>query len=125
MIPVICGALINLIVSVILIRRLGALGAAIGSLTAETLVTLMKYLYAKRLLKKFSIFNKFYQYLVASCIMGLSIYFIDMILPSNLLAVCVLVISGILIYSLILLLLKNEYFIELLNLIKEKVRLKR
>ena len=125
MIPVICGALINLIVSVILIRRLGALGAAIGSLTAETLVTLMKYLYAKRLLKKFSIFNKFYQYLVASCIMGLSIYFIDMILPSNLLAVCVLVIFGILIYSLILLLLKNEYFIELLNLLKEKVRLKR
>lgn len=125
LIPVICGALINLIVSVILIRRLGALGAAIGSLTAETLVTLMKYLYAKRLLKKFSIFNKFYQYLVASCIMGLSIYFIDMILPSNLLAVFVLVISGILIYSLILLLLKNEYFREIINLLKEKVRLKR
>ena len=105
-----------------MIRKFGALGAAIGSLTAESLVTLIKYIYAKKLLGTFRIFNRLHQYLIASCIMGASLIFFDKLLPSNILAVCVSVISGVLIYSLILLLLKNEYFLELLNSICKKVR---
>lgn len=123
LISTIAGAIINLLINLLLIRRLGAIGATIGTIFAELIVCVYQtikvrsFLDIKMLLKK-SIF-----YVIPGVIMYFIVSTIGKNMGISIITILIQVISGVLIYGLIgivyMIKTKNEV---ILNIIK-KIRL--
>lgn len=108
------AAITNLIFNFLLISRMGATGAAISTLIAECVVLIIQ-LYKGKAHFPFKLSYLFKpDYLIASLIMGIAIYLSTFSLTSSLLKIVVGFLVGIMIYSLILIILKNKLIEDLL-----------
>lgn len=120
-ISVILGASINFIMNIILIKLYGAIGAAIGTVIAEFTVSLSQLLFVRKELniKKIIILSK--DYIIASLIMCCCCLPILYFIKSNIMHIILCVAVGGLTYLITLILLKNEFIIEILKNIKNKI----
>ncbi len=117
---VVAGAVINFCLNLISIPKIGAYGAVISSVIAETSVTLIQYFSIR---KKVSIkFNSksYYVYLIGSLLMLAIVYFEGKVLPINVLGTLIQVGTGVIIYILVLIISKEDITMKVFNKLKER-----
>ena len=116
---VVIGAVVNFISNYFLIPKYGACGAAAGTVIAETVVTLSQIIFVRKQLDIKTIILSSWQYFLASVIMFPIIYVVGCRIDSNMLSIFIQVILGGIIYVGVLLLLKNKFILEYINLLKK------
>lgn len=123
---VIIGMIINLVVSIPLVLLLKSVGAAIASLFAELIITILYFLHCNRIIG-FRWFTKILVFkLLSGIIMGVSIYFLIGQLVKYLnefYSVVISVAIGIIIYVLLLIIFRDDnisYLLKVLRLRKKK-----
>lgn len=119
---VIIGAFVNFISNYFLIPKYGACGAAAGTVIAESIVTLSQIIFVRKQLDIKNIILSAWQYLLASVIMFPIIYVVGCHIDSNMLSIVTQVILGGITYVCILLLLKNKFILEYINMFKKRIR---
>lgn len=119
-----CGAILNFTINLILVRSLYSYGVAISTAIVETvlaiayLVFLRKDFSVKRMLKES------YKYIISSIIMFAIIFPLSYLLEPSIWATLLLIASGIAIYGISVLLLKDSYVKEVLSIVTLKVKTK-
>lgn len=113
---IISGSVINLIMNLIFIPLLGAMGAVMGSILAEIVITILYVKNCNSYLKWGKILEESYKRIIAGIIMMVFVLFINRILFQTKLLVLVLQITlGVIIYFIVLILLKDKLMLESLN----------
>lgn len=120
-IGLIIGSVVNLILNSVLIKNLGALGAAIASVIAESVVT---YIYVKKnkILKWQQIFYTSKNYLIASLLMFLIVLLLKNNMQYNIMSIVILGLIGVIVYFIVLILLKDKFLKDVLKKIKGKIK---
>ena len=121
LISYIAGAVVNISANLILIPRYEALGAAIGTLFAESIVLLIQLIYLRNEFLKKQIIKEFFGCLFSSSIMFILIIFIIKLINNIFLQILVGFSLGSLTYFLLISLLKNEIFFEYKHSISQKI----
>ena len=118
-IPVIIGALINLVLNIILIPKLMMLGAGVATVIAEFSVTLTKLVLAKYIgIDIKHLFKYVYQYFIAVVLMGVYLFFVNKYIHNYYLLLCVSIVGGAGLYIFILIIFHNKYVKDVLGKIK-------
>lgn len=123
-ISVICGAIINFIMNMILIPKYGAIGASIGTVIAEFTVTAVQAYFVKKDFdfKKVLLLSK--NYIISSIAMFVLCFGLSNLINKNaILSICLQVILGAITYFIILFLMKDQFTIQILKTIKKHRRL--
>ena len=113
---IIIGAVENLLLNILLIPILGGYGAIIGSLTAELTIDALYIINCNGFISISFIWKASYKRLIAALIMLLAVLMIGSISLSNeIISLCVQVISGIIVYFLVLAVLKDELLSDMIQ----------
>lgn len=115
------GAALNVLFNIVLIPQIGALGATISSVIAEFSGMILMIYFSRKLCTITDCLKKSIQYVIASIIMGVVIYLIQLFIPNGFISTVILVFIAITVYILIMLIIKNEVVFQMLNVIKKKI----
>ncbi|MCR4734990.1 MAG: oligosaccharide flippase family protein [Treponema sp.] len=119
----IIGAVCNLIANIILIPRFRANGAAIGSIIAEIIISVLYFCNCKGFYTFKTFFLSIYKKIIAGILMFIYLLLINKyIILSNTLTLFIQISGGIVIYFFILLLLRDSTIYYLKNIIIEKIK---
>ena len=123
---VIIGAIINTVVNFLLIPRFTSIGAVIASVIAEGFIAISEtiYIVKKGGIKLSSVFNKCWHYFVAGLIMLVITYFTGTNFDATISTTAIQIIVGIITYTVILILLKDEFLKEVIKTLKNKISTK-
>ena len=120
---IIIGSISNLILNLLFIPKLSSYGAVISTIVAESLISILYLIYCNGFLTTKSVISASYKKIISGCIMLLIIYLIGLLNINVVLKLGIQVISGIIIYILILLALKDDFTLNTAKyLIKKLVR---
>ena len=119
---VVIGALSNFVLNNILIRLFGTIGAVIASVLAETIILIYELYVTRKEFNWLMIFNGIFKYLIAGIIMFIVIYNIELHLGVSLLNTFIVFINGVITYFIMLLLLRDSYILDNLNILLKKVK---
>ncbi len=119
---VIIGACINFVVNLILIRRFAAVGAAIGTVVAEAMVTLMQMIFVRKDLKIIHIFKIALHYVLPTLIMTVCCFLIKRQVGTSAKAVVLIAGFGVFVYGICLLFFKNQFVMDTLNSLITRVK---
>lgn len=123
-ITVIIGACVNFILNLILIRSFNSIGAAIASVTAETVIAIVQLIIVRKELSPLYILRQGVNYYFAGGIMMIVLYFEGKLLTSSILHTALLVFTGSIVYFLILLLVHDEFFLSNINIVINRLNKK-
>lgn len=115
------GAVTNLILNLLLIKPLFSYGAAIASIISELVVTSICFFIARKDVKLKELFVISWKYVLASLIMFAITYSTHFYLESSILNTIILTLEGIISYVLLLFVLRDKYFYEIIRSIVKKV----
>ena len=115
---VICGAVTNFILNLVLIPLYGAIGSAISVMSAELVVTITQYFYVRKHFKTDLQIRSVVTYLIAGSIMCVSVYFVGLQMGSRILTNLIQAAMGAIIYLGILTLSREPFHMNLLNKLK-------
>ncbi len=118
---VILGSIVNFIINLMLINRMGALGASIGTIVAELTVTGVQIHYTKHDFEWGKILKSSIHYFMAGLIMFLTCLLVANMINNEALAIIAQVLVGIIVYFVTLLIFKDEFITTILDKIKEKL----
>ncbi len=125
-ISVVAGAFCNLILNGMLIPRLLSIGAAIATLLAESVVTLVQFYMIRNEFSIIKILKKSKDYWLAGIGMLILNFLYQKLLLTNVKPVIQLFIlvglGGITYITILIIILKNKYMIECLTKLKEKIK---
>lgn len=116
-------ALFNFIFNMCLIPHMGATGAAIASVTAESLGAVLQICYCckKGLLRFGRIFESAWKYIISGMAMLICLQFLKILVEENVVGLCILILAGSIIYFVCLILLRNRFFIDnITSVVKRK-----
>lgn len=116
------GALVNIILNAILIPKLYSVGAAIASVIAEFSVAFVQFAYVKNQFDLKQIAKLVPRYFIASMMMLLVLRAENIVLQSGVFNTMRMIVSGAIIYFVILFILKDKIVFEALGIIKKKIR---
>ncbi|MBO4533077.1 MAG: oligosaccharide flippase family protein [Treponema sp.] len=117
----IIGALLNLIANIILIPNFKSQGAAIGSIIAEFIITILYFSNCKGFYTLKLFFLSIYKKILAGLIMFLYLFLINKyVIISNPLILLIQISGGSIIYILILFILKDSILLNCKNIIIQK-----
>lgn len=123
LIATIVGAVVNVLLNLLLIPLFQQNGAAITTAVAEFLVMLISLYHARKYIKLNNVVKNVATS-IAGCIAIIFVSFVlKMLITNTMVYTVVIIICSISIYLLVLLLLKNELALELINGIKKKLRI--
>lgn len=117
-ISVVMGAIVNFVLNLFLIRIWGAFGASIATVFAETTVTGIQLYYLRESINVKEILGMIPKYLGMAFIMGIISYFVGRGISSNMLAITIQLVVGLIVYLIGLLLLKDEFMKMILDKVK-------
>lgn len=123
-VTVIIGACVNLVMNCILINALQAVGAAIASVIAETVIAVVQLVIVRKELKPFVVIGEGVNYYVAGTIMGAILLLVGKVLKPSFINTAILVIIGGAVYSIGLIILKDEFLLSNVEKVFKKVRRK-
>lgn len=127
-ISVIGGAVINFLLNIVLIQKFMSVGAAIATVIAETVVTVIQLYTVRKEFNIKSIFKLSRNYLLASFIMLIVISILKKLLTNcslNIIVITfIIAIVGIFIYSIILLILKDRYLKNIIDNLSKRIKQK-
>lgn len=124
-ISVIGGAITNFILNLILIYKFKSYGAAIATLVAELIVMLIQFIYIRKDINIKDNLLLAKNYLLSSLIMLIVCIIIDKIVIDNLIGIILQVIIGIIVYFGILFIVKDKFFIEIIEQLLAKLKIKK
>ncbi len=122
LISYIVGALVNVTANFIFIPRLGALGAAIGTVLAELMVTIVQVVFLRHDFFQKQLVMEFLQVVSASAIMFIVIFWLLKTIQIALLQIIIGFVVGSATYAFILLLFRNPTFIEYSQLALNRIK---
>ena len=112
---VVIGALVNFVCNSIMIPRWYSVGAMIASVIAETVVTSVQFYYVRKDLSVRKILLMAPRYLVAAALMLVLLYFEGMYLSSSIISTFIMILSGAVLYFVVLILMRDEFVLETLK----------
>lgn len=112
------GAVVNFACNMVLIPRLAENGAAIGTIIAETTVTLICIYNVSKFFSIKKLFARYWQYWVAALPIILIKRGISTLFDYNLVVVLITVLSSGIVYFTILLVLRNSFVLSLIDRVK-------
>lgn len=115
------GAGVNFTMNLILIRIFKSIGAAIASVTAESIIALVQLFLVRKELSVKKVFLSSWHYLFAG---GIMLFFLNRIrkyFPPSIIYTLVLIICGAIIYGFILIILRDNFLIENARVIAKKI----
>lgn len=121
-ISVVIGAIVNFCANIILIKKYGALGASIGTVLAEMVVTSVQFIFVRKNINILDILKLSLKYIVASFIMFIVCLLIKRLVYNGFSCIIIQVVSGIIAYIVCLILLKDEFILNLLRKVKNKIK---
>jgi len=113
-ISVVFGAVVNFIINFILIPRLGAVGAVIGSVIAEFTVTLVQYVYVRKEIKV-NVLNTTIKTIAGIIVMGIVVIFVGNRMSVSIVTNIIQAIVGAIVYGIVMLILKEETIMNVFN----------
>jgi O-antigen/teichoic acid export membrane protein len=120
------GAGINLVANLILIPHFASIGAAIGTIIAETAITIMFIVFSRKYLSFGKILKGFKNYLIAGAIMFVGLLVLRHYMPAPTVANTLIQTgTGVVVYGIVLLLTRDEFLFENLRLLGNKMKLVR
>lgn len=119
-ISVILGAVINLLLNIVMIKRWGSYGAAIASVIAESIVTIVMFMFVKKQVSFKEATKNSWKYLLAGIIMFIVCFILARILPATIWATLIIIIIGIIVYVTMLLIEKEDFLKENINVVKNR-----
>ena len=123
LITIIIAALIDIVLNFICIPRYGAFGAATATMISEGLILIIYLFMLQKFLKELRLVKSFIQFLFASSFMGIVVYFVNRYFGTNILSKLIIpTISGIFAYALVLYILRNDFFFEIVKTLKETIQ---
>ena len=121
-IGILAGTVSNLILNLILIKFFWSYGAVIASLIAEFLVTLVMYFMIRKEISIKQILTQSIKPIIAGCIMFLIVYFTQKYLIPKWYYSVLLVIEGIIVYTLFMYILRDQFLMKLIHDISLKFK---
>lgn len=112
---IIIGAVVNFTLNIVFIPKLLSTGAIIATLVAELIITLLYLRFCNGYLKINNLLKFSWKKLAGALIMWLSIEFIPQIFVNSLVMVVFKILFGICIYVSILILLKDDFTVDILK----------
>ena len=109
-VSLVIAAVLNFCMNLYLIPRIGAYGAALSSIIAETMGSLIQVFYCVKTgqLNIKQIFVPSWRYAVSGIIMFAALMFLKHWLTQGIVSLCILVLTGVLVYVLMLIFLRDE-----------------
>lgn len=105
---VILGALANLMLNLILIPHMKSVGAAIASVLAEVVIFIIFIKYCKENITFIKLTKIWTKYIISAVIMAFAVWCIGMLFNVSLITLIIQIVSGVIIYLVLLFLLKDE-----------------
>jgi O-antigen/teichoic acid export membrane protein len=115
LISVITGCIINFSCNVFFIPHYGAFGAGIGTVVAETCVTIIQIYFARKIITYRLFLKPVTEYIGAAIGMGIVVYGITIVIHGVFLSLFIGIATGITVYSFLLFLMRNNFFITLIK----------
>ncbi len=115
------SGLVNLGLNVLFIPKLFSYGAAMASIIAECIAPIMMFFYLRDRLSFVFILKNNWKPLVASFFMGMIVYYTGDSIESSICNTCLLIFEGIMIYFSIMILLKSDFLLGYMRLIRKNV----
>lgn len=119
---IICGSVCNLIFNSIFIPKLGATGAALGSLLAELVITVLYVVFSDGYAKVNLLIKLSWKRMVAAWGMLMAIVSLYNLFEKTICLTVIQMIIGITVYGIFLLILRDEYLIRFSKQLAEKVK---
>jgi O-antigen/teichoic acid export membrane protein len=116
------SAIVNIVINLFILKYFQQNGAAVTTLIAEFLMFVIEYYYAKRYIK-FNLSKRFITSILLGCISIFIVgYIISTFFKGMLVVLFLEIVLGAISYGLILLVLKNEMFMAMLNVVLDKLK---
>ena len=106
------AAVVNICLNACLIPLWGSIGAVIASVLAECVILVFYFIFSRQYVRVSNIIKIYSKYFVSAFIMFVALAFLEPHLPVSIVGTVVGVMSGAAIYFLILVVLKDNYFIR-------------
>jgi len=119
----IAGAMVNVTLNMLFIPKFGALGAAIGTVCAESIVTLVQIVYVRKIIITKVFLVSFLESIFASFVMMFCVGLILKMVENLLLQLIVSFVVGMLVYATILWVCRNSYFLEYAGKVLQKLKI--
>lgn len=103
------GAVVNFLCNLVLIPRFSAIGAAIASVTAELVITGIQFVFVRKEISVIKVLIGSWKYLVSGGVMLVVLLIENQKLAPSILNTACMVVSGGLVYFIMLFLLKDEF----------------
>lgn len=116
---VIIGAIVNFILNILLIRYYSSIGACIGTVIAEFVVTIIQLISIKNIIKFKDIISISYKCLISSIIMYIINLILGYFIKYNLVSIIIEIVLSIIVYFILLIILKDNLIKEIINKIKK------
>lgn len=104
---VIAGAGVNFIFNIILIRKLGSLGAACGSVIAECTILMVFIYYSKDIFEVSTLLKSCGRYAILGTIMGIVVWWLGKQVTVSVAGIIIQIIGGVFVYFALLVLIKD------------------
>lgn len=121
---VIIGACVNFIMNFILIKYFQSVGAAIASVTAETIITIVQLFIVRKELNPVKILKEGNNYYIAGVLMTSMLFFAGREFTPSIIHTTLLVVIGAIAYLGILYILKDEFLLSNTEKILQKLKIK-
>lgn len=120
-ISIIIGAVTNVVLNIILIRHFRSVGACIATIIAELSIFIVQSIYVRKTIdiKKYIILSK--NYIISGIVMFIACSLINIINTSEIILLIIKVLVGVSAYGTVLLILKDDFLMEVIGKIKEKI----
>lgn len=120
---VIIGATINFMLNMVLIRSFQAIGAAVASVVAETVIAVVQLIIVRKELSPWTVLLEGRNYYISGMLMAGALGIMEKYLCPSIMHTILLVSCGALIYFGVLLVLKDEFFFENARKVLKKIRI--
>ena len=124
-ISVTCGAFTNFLLNLVLIRLFKSYGAAIATIVAETVVTVIMFCFIRKNVSLCEILKNSTKYLISGIIMFVPCFVLGRILEPSIINTFIIVFIGVVVYLICLILLKDEFFLEIANRLTSRLPIKK
>lgn len=121
-ITLMCGAATNFTLNMFFIRLYGAMGAAIASVIAETVIATVQLIIVRREFDFIGVLLKSYKYFISAAIMAAVLVLTGKNMASSMLNTIALVAAGAVVYFACLLILRDDFFIDNVKNVLNKIK---
>lgn len=124
-IAVTSGAIINFILNIILIKKLGGVGTTIASVIAEFIGIFVIVYFVKDIVNIKQLFKLVPKYFISAFFMFLVVFYVGNLVNKTIIGTVIQVAFGIMSYVGIMLMIKDENLFYIINFINNKIRYKK